>query len=85
MDTDEFEITATKPGQEPRVWTRNKYEVAKVIADSTITRLGYQKAVVVNTFGGHRSDVLYEVTASHSRDHLAEERDASHHALIAQR
>jgi len=85
MDTDEFEITATKPGQEPRVWTRSKYEVAKVIADSTITRLGYQKAVVVNTFGGHRSDVLYEVTASHSRDHVAEERNASHHALNAQR
>ncbi len=85
MDTDEFEITATHPSKEARVWTRNKYEVAKVVADSTITRLGYEKAVVVNTFGGHRSDVLYEVTASHSRDHVAEEHDASHHALNAQR
>lgn len=81
MDTDEFEITATKPGEEPRVWTRSKYDVAKFIADSAITKLGYGKAVVVNTFGGDRSDVLYEVTGSHSRDHVAEERNASHQAL----
>ena len=74
---DEFEITATHPDRESKVWTRDKYEVAKVIADSTVTRLGYEKAVVVNTFGGHRSDVLYEVTASHSRDFVAEEH-ASH-------
>lgn len=90
MDTDEFEITATHPDKEPKVWTRNKYETAKVVADSTITRLGYLKAVVVNTFGGHRSDVLYEVTGSHSslqskRDHVLEERNASHHALNTQR
>ena len=81
MDTDEFEITATHPDRKPQVWTRSKYEVAKVIADSTITQLGYEKAVVVNTFGGHRSDVLYEVTGSHSTDHVAEERNASHQAL----
>ena len=78
---DEFEITATHPDKEPQVWTRSTYLVAKIIADSTIKRLGYEKAVVVNTFGGHRSDVLYEVTASHSRDHVAEERNASHQAL----
>ena len=81
LDTDEFEITATATGKEPQVWTRSHYGVAKVIADQTITKLGYEKAVVVNTFGGHRSDVLYEVTASHSRDHVAEERNASHHAV----
>ena len=85
MDTDEFEITATHPTKDARVWTRSHYHVAKVIADSAITKLGYGKAVVVNTFGGHRSDTLYEVTASHSRDHVEEERNASHQALSAQR
>lgn len=78
MDTDEFEITATHPNKDPKVWTRSHYNTAKIIADSTITRLGYEKAVVINTFGGHRSNVLYEVTRSHSRDHVAEERNASH-------
>lgn len=73
MDTDEFEIKATGPEGE-RIWTRNTYDVAKYIADSTITKLGYQRAQVINTFGGHRSDVLYEVTATHSRDFVAEER-----------
>lgn len=75
MDTDEFEIKATgKDGE--RIWTRSKYDTAKVIADQTITKLGYEKVQVVNTFGGHRSDVLYEVTATHSRDFVAEERNA---------
>jgi hypothetical protein len=82
MGTDEFEITATHPHMEARVWTRSEYGVAKIIADSAITKLGYGKAVVVNTFGGDRSDVLYEVEAligSHSslitievRDHVFE-------------
>jgi hypothetical protein len=72
-DTDEFEIKATGPEGE-RIWTRSHYDTAKFIADQTITRLGYQRAQVVNTFGGHRSDVLYEVTATHSRDFVEEER-----------
>ena len=81
MDTDEFEITATEhPHMETRVWTRSKYDTAKFIADSAITKLGYGKAVVINTFGGHRSDTLYEVSGSHSRDFVAEERNASHQA-----
>jgi hypothetical protein len=85
VDTDEFEITATAPHMEVRVWTRSKYDTAKYIADSAITKLGYTNAVVVNTFGGHRSDPLYEVTGSHSKlvstkDNVAEERHASHQA-----
>ena len=77
-DTDEFEIKATGPEGE-RIWTRSTYDVAKYIADSTITKLGYHRAQVVNTFGGHRSDVLYEVkginkSVTHSRDAVADER-----------
>lgn len=79
METDEFEIKATGHETEAdRIWTRSKYDVAKFIADQTITRLGYKQAEVVNTFGGHRSDPLYVVTATHSRiervDHIANER-----------
>ena len=73
---DEFEIRATGD-QGERIWTRSHYHVAKYIADQTITKLGYSRAEVRNTFGGHRSDVLYEVravTATHSRDVVAEER-----------
>ncbi len=78
MDTDEFEIRATGPEGE-RIWTRNTYDVAKHIAEQTITKLGYTHVQVVNTFGGHRSDVLYEAFGSakavtHSRDAVAEER-----------
>ena len=64
---DEFEITATHPKMPDRVWTRDTYSCTKFIADSTIIRLGYHKAVVVNTFGGDRSDVLYQVMATHSQ------------------
>lgn len=74
MDTDEFEIKATG-NQGERIWTRNTYDVAKHIADSAIRKLGYTRAAVVNTFGGHRSDTLYEVTATHSRDAVEEERN----------
>ena len=82
---DEFEITATHPNKEARVWTRNTYHGAKFIADGAV-RLGYDKVVVINTYGGHRSDVLYEVigvhkVVSHSRDFVAEERNASHQAV----
>ncbi len=80
--TDEFEIRAI--GQSPnreRIWTRGNYDVAKFIADSAITKLGYTRAEVVNTFGGHRSDVLYEVTATHSRDFVIEERMAKRSGL----
>jgi len=86
VDTDEFEITATHPHMEARVWTRSRYEVAKAIADGAVTKLGYSKVVVINTFGGHRSDTLYEVVSgSHSRDYVEEERNASHQAFNAQR
>lgn len=57
---DEFEIKAFK-GNEERIWTRSEYDTAKFIADQAINRLGYERAEVVNTFGGHRSDVLYYI------------------------
>lgn len=68
-DTDEFEIKATGP-QGERIWTRSHYGTAKIIADQTITKLGYTRAEVVNTYGGHRSSVLYEVTPDGSRDYV---------------
>lgn len=83
VEPDEFEITATHPNMDARVWTRSTYDTAKFIADSAITKLGYVRAVVINTYGGDKSDTLYEVTGSHSKlvstkDHVAEERHASH-------
>lgn len=66
MDTDEFEIKATCPDKEDRIWTRSKLSTAQFIADQAILRLGYAHAVVVNTFGGHRSDPLYVVSGKES-------------------
>lgn len=57
--TDEFEVKATCPTKGQRVWTRDSLEAAKSIADQAISKLGYTRAQVVNTFGGHRSNVLY--------------------------
>lgn len=71
---DEFLIQATGPNLHNRSWTRSTYDVAKHIADQSVFKLGYTRAEVRNTFGGHISDVLYEVTATHSRDVVAEER-----------
>lgn len=60
MSQDEFLITATAEGKEPRTWTRSTYDVAKYIADSAVSdRLNYERAEVINTYGGHNSDVLY--------------------------
>ena len=63
---DEFEITATAPDKKSRVWTRATLMVAKIIADSAI-RQGYTKAVVINTYGGLRSNPIYiaETTGSY--------------------
>ena len=59
MDTDEFEIKATGTDMQDRVWTRSTMGAACSIADQAVDRLGYQRAEVVNTYGGHRSDTLY--------------------------
>jgi hypothetical protein len=57
---DEFLITATAEGKEPRTWTRSTYAVAKFIADSAVSdRSDYERAEVINTYGGDISDVLY--------------------------
>lgn len=58
---DEFLIVAKGPNLEDRSWTRSTLGVAQHIADQAVTRLGYAHATVVNTFGGHISDTLYEV------------------------
>jgi hypothetical protein len=58
--TDEFRITASKPGCEDRVWTRDSYRAAKAVANGAVIKLGYVVAKVVNTYGGHISDTLYE-------------------------
>lgn len=65
MDTDEFEIKATGEGMETRTWTRSTMGAASAIADQAVTKLGYALAEVVNTYGGHRSDVLYEIKGKH--------------------
>jgi len=92
---DEFRITASKPGCEDRVWTRNSYSAAKAVADNAVIKLGYVIAQVVNTFGGHVSDTLYEFRGpTHSSpgftDHIANEAtqcqpslDSSNHLPIA--
>lgn len=60
MDTDEFLIKAIGHPSEPdREWTRSHLITAKVIADAATGRLGYGKAWVVNTYGGHVSDPLH--------------------------
>lgn len=56
---DEFEIKATHPDMEERVWTRDTLGVSKFIADQAVDKLGYQRAAMVNIYGGHRSDELY--------------------------
>lgn len=58
---DEFLIVAKKEGQPDRSWTRSTLSTSQFIADQAITRLGYEMATVVNTFGGHISDPLYKV------------------------
>jgi hypothetical protein len=58
---DEFRITASKDKTEDRIWTRSSLGTSKHIADQAITKLGFTKAIVVNTFGGHISDSLYTV------------------------
>jgi hypothetical protein len=64
VDTDEFEIKATGPEMKDRVWTRSTMGAACSIADQAVERLGYKRAEVVNTYGGHRSDVLYSKEAT---------------------
>lgn len=66
---DEFEIKATgHPTEADRIWTRAALGVSVAIADKAVHWHGYKKAVVVNTFGGIRSDELYvvEKPQSHS-------------------
>lgn len=59
---DEFEIQATGHQTEPdRIWTRDKLDAAQWVADRAIRSLAYSKAVVINTYGGVRSDPLYTV------------------------
>ncbi len=61
---DEFEIQATGHQTEPdRIWTRSSLGTSQWIADQAVVRLKYGRAVVINTFGGHRSDSLYTVEA----------------------
>lgn len=57
--TDEFEIKATGNDKPERIWTRNNLHASKMIADQAVSKLGYAKAEVVNTFGGDRSDPLH--------------------------
>ena len=75
---DEFLIEATCPGKPNRSWTRSTLGVAQHIADQAIRTLGYTRAEVRNTFGGHLSDVLYEVTGNanvlYPRDMVTEQR-----------
>lgn len=57
---DEFEIKATGHPTEPdRIWTRATMAPCSFIADQAVSRLGYARAEVVNTYGGHRSEPLY--------------------------
>ena len=79
--TDEFRITASKPGCEDRVWTRGSYRVAKAVADAAVIKLGYVVAKVINNFGGNLSDILYEVKGSENgspikTDHILNEKSA---------
>jgi hypothetical protein len=64
METDEFEIKATghPTGLLDRTWTRSKLAAATSIADQAVQKLGYTRAEVINTFGGHRSQPIYIVT-----------------------
>lgn len=76
--TDEFQITASRPGAEDRVWTRSSYSAARSVAEGAVIKLGYVVAKVINTFGGHHSDTLYEFRGpTHSSpgftDHIADE------------
>lgn len=66
---DEFEITAVANNKELRVWTRNKLESAKVIADKAISDLGYEIATVINIFGGHKSSPLYIANVNSKETH----------------
>jgi hypothetical protein len=71
MRPDEFEIKATGHPSEPeRVWTRSRLDPSKFIAEQAVARLGYARAEVVNTFGGHRSDPLFVVTPELIQDFL---------------
>ena len=61
--TDEFEITASGHATSAdQMWHRSTLDVAKFIADQAIQRLGFTRAVVINTFGGHRSNPIYIAT-----------------------
>lgn len=58
---DEFEIRARASDKTERVWTRSTLEVAKVIADNAVNKLGFVNAQVFNVHGGNRSAPLYIV------------------------
>jgi hypothetical protein len=78
-ETDEFRITASKPGEEDRIWTRSRYAAAKSVAEGAVIELGYVVAKVINTFGGDESDTLYEVIGTGQGfptkiDHVANEK-----------
>jgi hypothetical protein len=60
MALDEFEIIATDADGTSRVWKRSRLAPCKVIAESAVQKLGYQKAQVFNVFGGNRSESLYD-------------------------
>lgn len=66
---DEFRITASKEGKPNRIWTRSTLNVAEDIADQAVEDLGYDRAEVINDYGGHESGILYEVF--HSKDGIS--------------
>lgn len=67
--TDEFEIKATGPNMPERIWTRDDLSTAKFIADRIVNELGYTQAVVINTYGGIRSNPIYTATPEVGIDH----------------
>ena len=60
---DEFEIKGTGHKTDPdRIWTRSDPKTAEHIALQVVHKLGFARAEVVNTYGGHRSNPLVIVT-----------------------
>lgn len=67
--SEEFEVRATGPDMPVRIWTREKLDPCKFIAERAVEDLGYTKAEVVNTFGGVRSNPIYTVTPTEKINH----------------
>lgn len=84
--TDEFEVRGytDDEGERGGTWTRATLAASMAFAEELVARHGYRRAEVRNTYGGHRSDVLYGLQATDGEAYrVTESRGRAVHAAMA--